>query len=948
MGLWGWIGLLVVLWDRLGGPYGRVGPGAYLVEGPQGEVYLGEGRRLWRFVSGRWEMVGLLPGEGRAGAIDAEGSLWVVGLNSVYLRVGEHTRTLVLPQAGWGEAIWAVPAGVVIRGATQSFWIPRAQPLKAYPLPGLLIGADSQGLWIQRADTVLRGYPDRWQVAFLCPAPLQKFVWTGKEGWALTRQGELYRATAGGLFKLQEGARLLTGRYFIRGNQVYAVGDSVSLWKSEEDLYALHESQSGELVWVLTAKGVIGLYPRLGAHWRYVFPGVFTSWERMGEQWVVWQGETAYFPGDKAVRRYPVTLIGAAYVQGPRANFWVWATPKGLMDEEGRFIAEVGYYVKAVAAQGEKLAWAIGRAVTIQRTASEKRQYTFPMIVQGLAWTGEDLWVWGSEYVYCQKKAHWQGEKLGGFIEEGRVWKERLCVRVGMVWLWRRESGWDTVSQAPWLEEALPISPSWGNLLASWRTKGKRYLLLSHGLIGVDSSLHLPPLHLRVTLKGTGLRITDSNRYEIPAEKSFLSLSWEVVAPFLPGYGVVYYQVGEQAPLLASGREVLLNLPSEGEVPIRLLVSHPWYARPRRYEWVVRVIPPWYKTIYARVGGAVLVLLLVVGGVALREWYHQQLRRRLAAERAALAEQVKRQQTQILQNERMANLGVMAAHIAHEINTPLGIIQSALSEVERRLSILRPSLVFPERPPQTPTDRRLLYEAWQNAHPDLPAFLIQQLATLGYTPSQWPNLAPYLHQPQNLQTWLTWIEINTYLAQIRTAAEKLQNRVQRIRTYVREIRESSETSRLILQESLLRTIEFYKPLLRRVQVETHWPPDPLWIEGDPARLDQVWANLIQNAIQAMPPDQGLLRIEIRIEEPHHALILFQDNGHGIPPEIRERIFEPLFTTKAPGEGTGLGLPICRQIIEMHGGTIKLLHSEPAYTLFGVWLPLSTPPENQQT
>jgi signal transduction histidine kinase len=229
-------------------------------------------------------------------------------------------------------------------------------------------------------------------------------------------------------------------------------------------------------------------------------------------------------------------------------------------------------------------------------------------------------------------------------------------------------------------------------------------------------------------------------------------------------------------------------------------------------------------------------------------------------------------------------------------------------------------------------------------HPDLSAALLQQLATLGYTPSQWPDLAPLLESPHTLPTWLTWVQVNTYLSQARVAAEKLQQRVQRIRTYVREIRESSEETRFSLQESLSRTLDFYKPLLRKVHVETQWPPEPLWVKGDPARLDQVWANLIQNAIQAMPPEKGYLRIEVRREEANRALILIQDNGHGIPPEIRERIFDPLFTTKAPGEGTGLGLPICRQIVELHGGQLRLLHSESGYTLFGVWLPLVEEPK----
>ena len=930
----------MILWDKWGTPYGRVGPSAYLMEGQRGEVYLGEGRRVWRLVGSLWESIALLPGEGRVGTIDAEGRLWIVGLNGVYIREGSHIRTLPLPQAGWGEAIWTSPSGIGIRGATQSFWIPRAKDLTAYPLPGTLIGVEADGLWIQRKDTILKGHPNQWQVAFRCAAPLQRLVWVNGEGWGLTNRGELYRITPSGLLKAAEGVRMLSAGYYLTGNQVYSLRDTSLLWRSEKEVYGVFTGRSGDVVWVLTGTEVVGLYPKVQAGWRHTFSSVLTSWKKDGERWVAWQGEMAYYPEKKSMRRYASTLIEAAYAKNAGGSAWVWATPRGLIDEEGHAMAEPGYYIKSVAAQGARLAYAVGKEVVLQEPSGQKYRYAFPMAVQGVGYAGDEVWVWGGAYVYRQTKGTWQGEKVEGFIEEGRIWERRLCVRVGSVWLWRRGAIWDTLSQAPWLRAALPVSASWGSLLAAWQTGKKRYLLLSHGLIEIaDEPLQLPPIQLKATLVGPGLNSLGGNKYAIPAERAYVSLKWEVIAPFLPGYALVYYRVGEEAPLLAEGREILLSLPPEGEMPIRLSVSHPWYPGPLSQEWVIQVIPPWYKTTYARIGGAVLLLLLIGGGIALREWYHRQLRRQLAAERAALARQVQQQQTQILQNERMANLGVMAAHIAHEINTPLGIIQSALTEAERRLSALRPPLIRPAQPPQSPTDRRHLFQAWQKAHPELPPYLFQQLATLGYTPAQWPDLSPYLEKPETLQTWLSWIEAETYLSQVRTATEKLQERVQRIRTYVREIRESTEKSRFTLQESLLRTIEFYKPLLRRVQVETQWPSEPIWVEGDPARLDQVWANLIQNAIQAMPPEKGRLRIEIQVEE-GQALVLIQDNGHGIPPEIQERIFDPLFTTKAPGEGTGLGLPICRQISEMHGGQLKLLHSEPGYTLFGVQLPMA--------
>ncbi|MCE7979884.1 MAG: PAS domain S-box protein [Caldilinea sp. CFX5] len=100
------------------------------------------------------------------------------------------------------------------------------------------------------------------------------------------------------------------------------------------------------------------------------------------------------------------------------------------------------------------------------------------------------------------------------------------------------------------------------------------------------------------------------------------------------------------------------------------------------------------------------------------------------------------------------------------------------------------------------------------------------------------------------------------------------------------------------------------------------PHEPFWVFADPTQFRQVLANLMTNAIQAMP-DGGALSMTGE-EQPDYVMITVQDSGSGVPAAVRERIFEPLFTTKA--KGTGLGLAICRQIIERHGGAIELVDS----------------------
>jgi signal transduction histidine kinase len=106
----------------------------------------------------------------------------------------------------------------------------------------------------------------------------------------------------------------------------------------------------------------------------------------------------------------------------------------------------------------------------------------------------------------------------------------------------------------------------------------------------------------------------------------------------------------------------------------------------------------------------------------------------------------------------------------------------------------------------------------------------------------------------------------------------------------------------------------------------------------PDELNQVWTNLIHNALQAMGRT-GALTIGLR-HEGGNALISIGDTGCGIPAELIERIFDPFFTTKPAGEGTGLGLDIVRKIVEKHGGSI-VIHSEVGRgSTFTVSLPIA--------
>ncbi|MGC1246890.1 MAG: ATP-binding protein, partial [Spirulinaceae cyanobacterium] len=128
---------------------------------------------------------------------------------------------------------------------------------------------------------------------------------------------------------------------------------------------------------------------------------------------------------------------------------------------------------------------------------------------------------------------------------------------------------------------------------------------------------------------------------------------------------------------------------------------------------------------------------------------------------------------------------------------------------------------------------------------------------------------------------------------------------------------------------------YHNQLKQGVKVQRNYTEIPS-ILCYPDELNQVWTNLIHNALQAMN-NQGDLIIDV-VEEKNQAKVSFTDTGKGIPEEIKSRIFKPFFTTKPPGEGSGLGLDIVSKIVDKHQGQITF-ESQPGCTTFTVCLPV---------
>jgi signal transduction histidine kinase len=116
--------------------------------------------------------------------------------------------------------------------------------------------------------------------------------------------------------------------------------------------------------------------------------------------------------------------------------------------------------------------------------------------------------------------------------------------------------------------------------------------------------------------------------------------------------------------------------------------------------------------------------------------------------------------------------------------------------------------------------------------------------------------------------------------------------------------------------------------------------DDLLVEGDPQRLQQVFVNLFTNALDASPPGGRIQVTAAAVAD--SVVITVSDQGKGIPPEWQERVFEPFFTTKDPGKGTGLGLSVAYNIVQNHGGSIKIDSQPGGGTRVIVYLPLRQP------
>lgn len=325
-------------------------------------------------------------------------------------------------------------------------------------------------------------------------------------------------------------------------------------------------------------------------------------------------------------------------------------------------------------------------------------------------------------------------------------------------------------------------------------------------------------------------------------------------------------------------------------------------------------------------------------------------------------DELEKTQHRLVHSEKMSALGGLSAGIAHELNTPLGAILSSnrlivdffnrsladtlnaytALEPEARQRFLtvyglsRDSAAHQDLSLSTRKQRKLVEDELTGQGVEDAGEIAELIVELGLreTLSQFSG---WLGEP-DAQAVLRAVgpaSISRRMAEIiEMAGIKAANVVAALRSYLAPD-DSKLPDYLDLEDGIEKVLVLMQNMIKHgIELKRNFAG--VEVKGSPEKLGQVWLNLIRNAVQAMDY-KGRLTITTACDVSGTVSVVFSDNGSGVAPEIADKIFEPFFSTKKSGEGMGIGLDVCKRIVEGHGGTITF-ESIPGRTEFTVTLP----------
>ncbi len=399
-----------------------------------------------------------------------------------------------------------------------------------------------------------------------------------------------------------------------------------------------------------------------------------------------------------------------------------------------------------------------------------------------------------------------------------------------------------------------------------------------------------------------------------------------------------------------SGQELLVATTRSGEVtgmlPFSRMTHYPRYTVAAEASTVLRVRKDDFP--------AMLEISLDVG-------------QRLVA---VMSERVRGDVRLRQQHEKMVALGRLSAGLAHELNNPAAAIGRAAEALTEELAGLQglvgglvrhdvngshvEAMTNLQRLPEERTDEEVSalmrsrsedeLATWFEEH-DVPKAweIAGTFADAGLTVDDLAAFAGKVPQPL-LTDALVWVSCGIgaqrIIGDIASAAARISELVASVKIYSHMDRspEHKPTDVRVGLDNTL-TLLRHKLVSRNIRIARTYQADLPLIPGNAGELNQVWTNLLDNAIDAVD-DGGEVRIEAHADESHVSVCII-DNGHGIPEDTVDRIFEPFFTTKSVGEGTGLGLDIALRIVRTHKGDI-VVESRPQHTMMRVRLPAGFP------
>jgi signal transduction histidine kinase len=328
-----------------------------------------------------------------------------------------------------------------------------------------------------------------------------------------------------------------------------------------------------------------------------------------------------------------------------------------------------------------------------------------------------------------------------------------------------------------------------------------------------------------------------------------------------------------------------------------------------------------------------------------------------------LLNDLKLSQNQMVEQEKMVALGQLIAGVAHEVNTPLGAMKSSSGSILESMNLLlqhlpelftsltiEDKIIFfdfletianqkdilstrEERKVKRALLKELEKDNIQNAHAITDRLI--DMKCYGDM-SRYYDLFRHRYSGLIIETAYNISDLQFNVYNINEAIKRASKIIFALKSFARYDYSGEPVETDIVSGVDMALTIYANKIKKGIKVVTEYEKVPLVFCYED-ELNQVWTNLIYNAIQAMDYS-GTLTIHIAEDEDAFIVVSISDTGCGIPREIQERIFEPFFTTKPSGEGSGLGLDIVKKIIEKHNGKIALESKVESGTTFKIYIP----------